>query len=815
MAVNFEGNFTKEEQARILDIIKRENSLTATRGSDRPLAFTAAQVALEDIKTEEERIAAFQSQTGTLQRDKSGVPAELNRPGLRFDIARSKGNIDETIFKIEDSFPGSEIVRLEDPIAGSNLAIKLPGQESFVLLDSNKLATFSDFADAGGALLNVETITTILSTIATRGLGLTARIAATSVAAGLGSAIDEGIEAARGFQTDPIEDVFTFDILPAIIAGGLGEVASAPARTAANVATKRGALSLADEQKAAIRAFEEAGVKGPTVGSVVPGLRAAEGQAVATSKAAEDFALNQTKDSLADIKRLTDLIDGTDNITDNQLFEIIKRVSDDYKSLILNSTSISREQAGRALQAGRKEFKKIWKQHIGIKYDRALQTGDGASFDLTETQALAKKIRAGVKGKAKKEGKSVQLQKSNSDLKGVIRDIEALDPNVAAFEGNSAFEQIKTLRTRLFDLKNATIDGKETIQNRFAGQLWSDLTKVMDNPVGGSEDFALLIRAASNSNRRFERMLEIGDIARIAKETEPGKLVDIIQPGKAFTLRTLRRVLPAKDWEKFRGGYISKLANDPRNITKNLDEFADDPQALGIVLTDGEQSSLRQLGENVTRIEKEITKVRASNLGVDKRSTELIQASNIDVLKTLIEKGGGKESQIGKSLRRAVFSHITNRSEQTVKAITGLNPKAAMSVINDLDKKGLLDTVLLPSEKKALKNRELMFSLFLPPPDAGVSIRAAELQSQLVEPLNPIAVATDTRGVIKRFLSGLGGLTRNFIVGKILMSDAGRKIIVGAGSRPIDLTTIRILTNLTAEAVADLDRQRRVSAANE
>ena len=40
------------------------------------------------------------------------------------------------------------------------------------------------------------------------------------------------------------------------------------------------------------------------------------------------------------------------------------------------------------------------------------------------------------------------------------------------------------------------------------------------------------------------------------------------------------------------------------------------------------------------------------------------------------------------------------------------------------------------------------------------------------------------------------------------MNPTARKIIIGAGSRPIDLTTIRIFTNITAEAAANSDAQK-------
>jgi len=99
--------------------------------------------------------------------------------------------------------------------------------------------------------------------------------------------------------------------------------------------------------------------------------------------------------------------------------------------------------------------------------------------------------------------------------------------------------------------------------------------------------------------------------------------------------------------------------------------------------------------------------------------------------------------------------------------------------------------------------------------DAGVSIRAAELQSQLVEPLNPIALLSNPTGVLKSFLSGLGGLSRNYIVGSVLMKPAIRKAIIGGGQRPLDLTTFRLMSIISSQALLDARAQKQLNKEKE
>jgi len=806
--IRFAEGFSPGEQKRIMRLIDLENLAKQSR---TPIRATAASIQARDISEEERQIGVAERQIGSpLARDPaSGVPAEVNEPGLRFDLARSD-NVDEQINKIKDKFPLAEVVKLDEPAMGNAVAIKLPGEDKFRLLDSNKLATFSDVADVAGFFLNAESAATILSVLATKNFSLLTRMFTTGGSAGIGAAADQTIEAARGFQEDPIEDIFTFNIAPATLAGAGGEVLASPARAGVNIATRRGAFRLTDEERLAIREFEDSGVRGPSVGAVAPAFRGAEGQAVATSKNAQDFARGQTKDALQMFKRIREKISSTEDISDSEIERLVGIVTDNYKRLILGTVDgdISRETAGRAIIEGRKEFKRIWKDHVSRKYNRAFDAGEGASFDISETQKLADEIIQGVKGKGR-DGKTVQLRDLSKELQSVIKKISDLDSSITDFEGKSGFEQIKELRTQLFDLKNATIDGKETVNNRFAGQLWDSLTRAMDSPVGGSENFNLLIRAANNSNKRMERMLEVADIVRISRETEPASLVDLVRPGKSFTTRLLKRVLPEKEFETFRRGFITKLISKPKQLIQTLDDFADDPQTLNVMLTKEEQAPLREFGRSVGRLEENIEAIGRSKLGISSRTKELINSGDVDTLLELIRASGGKNSVNGKKLRRGVISFILDRSEQLSKGVRGVNPKAATNVIEKLDKDGVLDAVMLPEEKAALKNKQLMLSLFTESPDAGASIQAAELGAQAAQIVNPEQLITNTGGVVKRFIGALGAFTRNFFVGTILMNPTARRIILGAGSRPVDLTTIRLLTSLTAEAATNADAQNR------
>ena len=824
------------EQKRTLVIINQERLAKQNTGAFAGTTGEVARDRAEELKTESQQIQAAELQTGApFAREPSGVPSELSDFGLRTDVARSKGNVDEITLKIRDKYPGAEVVALDEPVLGRKIAVRLPGQERFVMLDSASLATFGDVADAFGSIANIENVATILSALGTQGLGLGGRTALTSLSAMLGSTLDESIEAGRGFQTDPLDDIFFNDVLFAGGAAATGEVATHPVRWGLNAITKRGTLSLSDDIRKAIDVFDEAGVQGPTVGSVAQAFRSMEGQSIATSNKAEAFVIEQTKQALDDLAKLRDAVGEAGDITDEQLDGIVRSAAQVLRGMITTSAHATPEQAGRSLVKARELFVDTFKLHLKRKYDRALAAGEDAGFDLKGTQTLARDLRSGVKGGGKTKetqilnaegqpllgpnGKpltetsqeAVQLRKLDADLNAVVKDILELDPDVRAFQGNTAFEQLKTLRTRLFDLKNATIDGQETIQNRMAGQLWDDLTRTLNEPVGGSESFQVLLRAANTSNRNFERIKEVTDMALIARTTkEVGKLVDIVQPGKAFTLRMMRRIMPKEQFEQFRAGWITKMTLKPGQIGQTLDSFASDPSALRIMLTKEEEVGLRNFGNNIFRMESLVKSAKASKLGADKRAQELIANGDVDGLRNLLQAGGGKNSKLGVQLRRAVFTNIMDGAEQLIKGTKGVSAKAAMGLIDRLDKNGVLEAVLMPDEILALRNRTLMFSLFPPGVDTGGAIQAATLGADVASIASP-EVLVNPPGVFKKFFRGVSGFTRNWIVGTVLMSKVGRELIIGAGSRPLDLTTIRVLSMLTAESVADLERREEQS----
>ena len=60
----------------------------------------------------------------------------------------------------------------------------------------------------------------------------------------------------------------------------------------------------------------------------------------------------------------------------------------------------------------------------------------------------------------------------------------------------TAFEQVKTVRSRLYDLKSSDDPGVRKI----ATDLWVKLTETMDHPISSNQEFLRLAKRAANAN---------------------------------------------------------------------------------------------------------------------------------------------------------------------------------------------------------------------------------------------------------------------------------------------------------------------------
>ena len=788
---------------------------------------------------------------GRFDRDRdTGLITEFNDPRLRFDAMRSHEKFVEIADKITAKYPGSEIVRLEDPVNGTAIALRLPGEETFMLFDSDRVATFSDWAEAGGYIANLEVGTAVAATLATKNLSFLTRVPTMSLAGGAGAALDESLEHFRGYQSDPIDDIFASNVVPAMVAGALGEVVTAPANVAAKKLRKPWRKSLTDEEKRGKAQFsptpggiefsiDNSDVLGPFPGAFEPTSGAMERMAISIDRVARLKQAKQAADAINDLESFKTHIDANaSGLTDSDVNALAEAAIAEFKSAVVGAKELSREAGGRGLGRGYVAFKKIYSTHITRKYARADAEAVGAKFSsigakdkadevLEGTVAAGTKtvttpasvvVMPGARGRVTLRTPAtsttvpadIQLQDLTPEFRKQLDKLRAM-PDIVMDGKDPAAEQMRQLRTNFFELKTPKPGERYTPENRLAEQIWEELTKSMENPTAGGLNYRVRLKAANLANSRYERIIEVGEIARIGKEYNPGRLMEMVRVGNAFPLRTLKRVMADEHWQEFNQAWKTQLLRSGKNIRKTLEEFDTDPEALEVMLTPSEVINFKEIGDNIARIEEVVNKVKTSVLGRSNNPKEILNTGNIDTIEELIAAGGGKNSKTGKSLRWSVIDSIIDSAHKLYEGKTNMNARAAIAKIDSLKKSGVLEAVMLPEEVRGLENRALMYSLFAKLPDAGASIKAAELGSKIGSALNPVKLLGFTKAnpipifsALGKTLEGMSDKLQQRFVGALLMNETAQKIIESRSISDIDITALRLIANITAQTAAQV-----------
>ena len=765
---------------------------------------------------EEVKISNVERQLGApLERTNTGARTEFEDASLRFDMARSN-QVSEKLRKFQDSYPDMEVKTFEEG-GDTKIAVRQRGKDNFTLLDSSDMVTLSDITELGGVILTPEILTNVLATIATRGMGLLPRMFGQAVGGFTGRGLDIGIEQIRGYNDDPLKELFQEGTISAV-AGAGGEMLFAPLRRGGRALVGGGFLELTPEELAASKTAHEAGIRGLTPGQINPLARRMESQAAATSKAVQEQRIGQRQDVLEDITRLRDEFGDMKSLGHEELNALAQRMEANIYALV-SDKNITLEQGGRALKKGREEFVRVWKGFVGERYDSALEAGENASFDLRPIQKIAQEIKEGVLSKAApikgeagrfEAAEPEQLRKLSGELAEKIDQILRLSPDVEAFHKNSAFEQIKELRTAFFDLKNATVQGQEDINNRYAGKLWTGLTEVMNAPQGGDANFTLLLRSANLANTRFERLLEVQDLKRIALETRPDHLVaSVASPGNGFVLRTLERIMPDEKFATFRDSFKTSLLSQPEKIADTLDAWRPDRLGVRVLLSPQEETMFRKIGNEMKKLnEGPIRQLLESDVKAGEISRRLVMESDAETIGKLISASGGKESREGRSLAAGLVQNILDHATEIERGREVINPEKLITVISGMEKKGVLDAILTPEQQALLKSRQYLMSFMETRADPGASIQAAEIASDLAAgvtiPVRPIEGS-------KKLARGIIHTMRNAFIGRLFTTESGRAFFTGmgkiaAGETQPDFTTLRAVSALSTQAITRLER---------
>jgi len=669
--------------------------------------------------------------------------------------------------KFLDKYPQGEIMRVPH------------GKDVVLLGRRNPDEPYRNFGVTGHLIGTMFSEQTLLSL---PGAALRSPIAGPVAAAAgfmLGEGAQRGIEYLRGYEDDPVE-VGTTNA----IKGGLV--------VAATDAATRGILKLfgigsrygkqaTDVEKATRRQGLEKPGRGQVGG---PFLRGMFQQVGRTAGRIEEKITAESRSLLDAFRRNVDAVP-LESVADEQLLQVLRAQRIELDSF-MKPGSLTREGAGELLQRGLESWRLASREATRRAYAEALALGDDAAFDLAGAQATAAEARTGVMGAGREVTRQEQVFTPEleqtvaqevtetpgvrvtgnlpGELQGIIDDIMALEPTVTKFSNEagefSGFEIVKALRTRLFDLKEAS----EGQTRRWASKLWSDLTAAMESPLSANPRFLEAHRAAAALHRATEETLETMSVARALGAESPETLArKYFMPGNSTALRAYQKLVPTASWEGFRRGFAYDIMREetPTQGLNRLARFAaEDSEGLRLLITPAEESALSKYLFMRQRFDASpAARVLKQNLTEGERMVSLVSEGSVQDVRDLVKMAGGIDSPLANGMRAGVYKNIMDASTVTSKpgGVPVLSPTTMLTQIEKWRTNGRLEGLFRPADWQRIADFERYGAMLSESADIGGGMMAGTIRQEAVEAgatiMSPAGLKRLANNVVKPFFS--------------------------------------------------------------
>ena len=655
-----------------------------------PFLLKLESAKAEDAANEAVETGAMEQQLNapldvTQDLDNFGDRRAINNPGLKL--------IEDKARVLQERRPQDEVRIVQDARGQDQLVIKQEGADSFTPVDISGGSIKGEFGDLAGGLLSFEGL---LSTAASfLPGGPVVRAGKTAIAAGGGNLIDTAIQKLQGNDSRTPEQVAT-DAGVSVAVGGAAEGVSSGLQGFFNFALNRGSANpsvraLQDSVRDTNRVIESdpalleatAGQQGnravgalesqsERLSNVIPAYKLQQNQGLEASL--------QGRAGAQDYAQLDDV--ALSRIVNNGRFEAQREIADDLR---IGDTSA--DQGGRNLQQGlfdREDptsYISTSTVNIDRQFQQALEHAEGQeiAFDLRPARKLIAEFEkgnplpGGVNAAPELTGDLLEVV---SVLKGV--EGEAI-PNTFQLgeESFSGLDALRKLRTRLNSyFSDETLRG--TVEEGQARQLRNAISEMIENPIGGDSKFVSQLAKANKAYKEQRETLELDFIRQIAKQDEPGKLVDwlIASERPQNTVQTLKRLVPAGRWNQIQDSVVSDLVNNPQRINGALDAVGRDPRTRTVLLDPRQQELLGQYAQQVSRIDGgQLSSMMEDQAALGDRALQVITQGTPTDINLLKEEGV--------DIAGSFLNKLIQDSTETVEGRTFVDPGKFSDLVDE------------------------------------------------------------------------------------------------------------------------------------
>jgi hypothetical protein len=691
-------------------------------------------------------------------------------PLIRADLAASRG-FEAKRAKFHSYYPDGDFILVDEPptvvVSPSGREIETaPSRGSTVLFRKNQNEPFLEF-DTVGWTTN-ELWMDAIDIVVGAGPSIAGEVALTKGFGAIGSVIlrgaagtlvgeisNEAIERVRGFARETWDNAAQRIGFESLVAGLGGKVADTTIRGPLNLFRGRPLVEAAPGAEPAIAAVRELNLAGANIPGLMPNqvsnnviiqrlgnLSSALTPAMGRYVQQQDKALVQVLGTLRD-KNLAQFSKGE--------FTTLHREASDQIVAAMKLPDANLTDVGNAIARGLAEYENLSRATVDQLYLNA-RTKGAPVFDVSGLKTVARSIEAGIPV-AQEGGAAVQAMPLPSSLRETVEMIKNLDPAMPSTTTISptgqvvevpAMEQLRSIQQSLFDIayvgNYVTATPPDRQAARAAKKVLDSINHTIESATHTDPAFLAAWREANEAAALRFSTLEKAFVVNAKNIAEGGNLQtlasmaeNLAQPLQRENIQLLKEIMPPARFEEMRQGMMADFIS-PRNrstISAKLNNF--DKETLDLIMTPLEQQGMRQVGENITRLdnvgirrvlERQDTRRAAMSDLVNREDT-----AGINELVRLMPKD--PQDPVRRQMRAGLVDDIILRSTRTNDSfdVINIDSNALTQTLQQYERMGVLR--ILTNEDVAVLNNAARVAQRIKSStaDAGTSIQAAQAVS--------------------------------------------------------------------------------------
>jgi len=709
-------------------------------------------------------------------------------PGLRWSLARGD-NLEEKKLKLKKKYPDGDIQVLQESIVmgfdEDTLVWRESEQAQWKMIEPQGFQWSDLGTDVAEAMApSAESIAgEILLAIGTSGSSIPVTVGRQIMGAIIGETIEQAEQSIFGTQAQSAGEVAR-EIGTEGALSGVGGFAMSPVAGIYNGLRGAGALRVGDDGLDVIRAANEIDKK--NIGKkLTPGLVTdnpiMQLQEKQSSAIVPSFRRRYREMLTALDTAVRSSAPGNKALAMKDVVTSLRDFSNFFLGQVKRGGKVNAREAGLALQEGVEVY---GKQSKIVVDDLFLEAGKIADpvFDFKPFSIVAGDLRAGAKGKF-----SSSLSEPISSL-NKIKGPKTLPSG----EVLSVTDQIRNVRTTLWDLKQVKPGEVPTQATGQANDLYKALTEVLENPKNADPNFLNAWKVASEASSLRRKTLGQAAVIAVAKTETPFKMArSLIGGNDPDALLALRNTVPQKYWDDFVDAAYGEILKDPAKAKGVFESF--DQQTLDALLPRKEQDLLRRVTTELDRIYEvgadEIARTQVKNRNfVD----NLIRSSDPSNSYTIIRSMNNTNNKAARdSFRAAIVEWAWDGVVDQTKNGLRANADLLKIRVKQLKSSGIW-SVLSSEERRVIGNAQVVSRAFQTVADAGTSIQAAEA----------------AKGLTRLKAGAIASFLQAGIISKLYLSSMGRRMLIGGGLPNSNAAMLRVFGG----ALAQISQTEDISA---